>query len=116
MESAGDGTDALLDLLANLLSPSLTPGLSKEATTLHALATSVDDVRAKLYKQWNVGDTEKKLTEHLGKVNECIDAKLCGKANGAACTNAEVSAYCRWKQNREISSGTGDASKKDAAC
>ncbi len=112
--SAGPGTDALLDLLANLLSPSLTPGLSRDATTLHALATSVDDVRAKLYKQWNVDDAEKKLTEHLGKVNTCIGKNSCGKGGKTLCTAAEVSAYCRWNQNRLSSVNAGY--EADASC
>lgn len=113
-DNAGPGTDALLDLLANLLSPSLTPGLSRDATTLHALATSVDDVRAKLYKQWNVDDAEKKLTEHLGKVNTCIGKNSCGKSGVATCTAAEVSAYCRWNQNRLSSVNAGY--EADAPC
>ena len=114
-ESAGPGTDALLDLLANLLSPSLTPGLSRDATTLHALAASVDGVRTKLYAQWGVTNAAGELEAHLGEVETCIGKKSCGRAGVATCTAAEVSAYCRWNQNR-LSSEKAGYKAADAPC
>ena len=46
------GTVALLDLLANLLTTGLRPGLAPAETSLEALARSVDGVRAALYAQF----------------------------------------------------------------
>ena len=106
-KSDGSGTDALLELLANLLSPSKTPGLAKEKTTLLALADSVDAVRIALYDQWvqqdkSLKEAKTELSGHLKAVAECIQKKKCNqsKSGSATCTVAEASAYCRWLSNK----------------
>jgi hypothetical protein len=83
------GTDALLELLANLLSPGLAPGLAYAATTPLALAAAVDDVRAKLFAQqrWAGGDG---LHLHTAGVQACISSKPRQQSP------AEASARCRW--------------------
>ena len=92
------GTNALLDLLANLLSPSKTPGLAKSQTTLLALANSVDNVRALLYKQWGLKAEAKQLKSHFAAVKKCAAKKKCGKKSRLISTVAGASASCR-KQN-----------------
>ncbi len=93
------GTNALLDLLANLLSPSKTPGLAKSQTTLLALAHSVDNVRALLYKQWGLKAEAKNLQSHLAAVKKCAAKKKCGKKSRVTIsTVAGASASCR-KEN-----------------
>ena len=85
------GTAALLELLANLLSPSKTPGLARDKTTLLELARSVDDVRAALLQQWGLPDRD--LAAHLKAVADCIRSPATA---AASLTRAEASAHCRY--------------------
>ena len=92
------GTDALLDLLTNLLSPSKTLGLAPEKTTLLALADSVDSIRTQLYEQWNLAaDAKDGLKRHFAAVEACAESEKCGKSGRTVSTVAGASAHCRWK-------------------
>ena len=88
-EPPAPGTDRLLDLLANLLSPSRAPGLLEEATTILELATSIDDIRAQLLRQWGLPGDE--LAAHIQAARACAASPA-----SRAFTPAEASAHCRW--------------------
>ena len=85
------GTSALLELLANLLSPSKTPGLTRDKTSILALAASIDDVRRQLMVQWQLPGAD--LAAHLDAVAACTKSVA---ALTATRTPAEASAHCRW--------------------
>lgn len=106
------GTAALMDLLANLLSPGIRPGLATADLTIGKLADSIDDVRSKLYEQrlmqmsdakmGPVSDEAKDamtkakdgLGNFLAAVNSCI-ATRSEEAQKAKWSHGELSAICR---------------------
>lgn len=113
------GTAALMDLLANLLSPSIRPGLATADVTIGKLADSIDDVRSKLYEQrvkqmnnakpnTDLEVTKKAMTEATAKlgnflatVNSCI-AKLKEDPEKAKWSHGELSAICRSADPAEV--------------
>ena len=100
--NAEKGTDALLDLLANLLSPSKTLG---QQMTLRTLAESVDNVRSKLYEQWKVKDELKQFESHIQSVASCAELLQCKEKNTGTRTVSTVageSAHCRWKNLKTL--------------
>ena len=90
------GTAALMDLLANLLSPSIRPGLAPAEVTIRALADSIDDVRTKMYAQTAaVTDAAKDgLQKYLAGVHDCIDKRTADAAH-FKWSHGELAAICR---------------------
>lgn len=87
------GTEALMDLLANLLSPGIRPGLTTADTTIRALADSIDRVRTDLYHQEspeNLG----KLQSYLEYVRDCV-TRRAAEADQKKWSYGELAAACR---------------------
>jgi hypothetical protein len=91
------GTGALLDLLANLLSPGVRPGLPASSGALAAHVAAVDTAREALAKQegWDAA----KLGEHLACARECKRVagmlRACNEgAAGDACRRNALETSC----------------------
>jgi hypothetical protein len=87
------GTEALMDLLANLLSPGIRPGLTTDDTTIRALAVSIDNVRTRLYQQVSPENLEK-LQNYLEYVRDCVDRRT-PEAEKKKWSYGELAATCR---------------------
>jgi hypothetical protein len=89
------GTGALLDVIANLLSPGVRPGLPAASGTLAAHVAAVDTAREALARQegWDAA----KLGGHLACARECARVaeavRSCAPAD-AACRRNKLASAC----------------------